>query len=121
LQQYDVVNRNLTEYGNYGEAVAAFENDPQSVAVCLQNPMGMCSKKWTLCGTAVGCMKQHKLIYRLSDIDIREPWDSKWQLPLTQAASRAARQANKHARFSYFLSTGLLQQISQHFASLDVA
>ena len=118
VHQYDVIKRNLSEYGTYGEALDAFENDPQSVAVCLRSPMGMCSKKWNLCGTVVGCMKQHKLTYRLSDI--REPCGFK-MATLTQAATRAARQANKHAPFSYFISTGLLQQISQNIGALDVA
>ena len=118
VHQYDVIKRNLSEYGTYGEALDAFENDPQSVAFCLRSPMGMCSKKWNLCGTVVGCMKQHKFTYRLSDI--REPCGFK-MATLTQAATRAARQANKHAPFSYFISTGLLQQISQNIGALDVA
>jgi hypothetical protein len=119
VHQYDVIKRNLSEYGTYGEALAAFENDPQSVAVCLRSPMGMCSKKWNLCGAAVGCM-QHKLTYRLSDI--REPCGFK-MATLTQASTRAARQANRHAPFSYFIFTGLLQQISQNIGvgALDVA
>ena len=54
LQQYDVIKRNLSEYGAYGEAVATFENGPLSI----------CSKTWNLCGIAVGCLKQHKLTYR---------------------------------------------------------
>ena len=52
--KYDFIKRSLSEYCTYGEAVAAFENDPQAVAVCLRSPNGMCSKKWNLCGTAVG-------------------------------------------------------------------
>jgi hypothetical protein len=63
-------------------------------------------------------MKQHKLTCRLSDI--REPRGFK-MATLTQAATRATRQANVHAPFSYFISTGLLQQTSQNIGALDVA
>jgi hypothetical protein len=62
-------------------------------------------------------MKQHKLTYRLSDI--REPCGFKLAT-LTQAATRTARQANKHAPFSYFISSGLLPQINQKIGALDV-
>ena len=54
VHQYDVIKRNLSEYGTYGEALDAFENDPQSVAVCLLQPNGDVLEEvesmWDCCG-----------------------------------------------------------------------
>jgi hypothetical protein len=63
-------------------------------------------------------MKQHKLTYQPSGI--REPCGFKMETP-TQAATRAARQANTGLLQQFFISTGLLQQIGQNIGALDMA
>ena len=45
VHQYEVIKRNLSEYSSHDEAVAAFEKDPQSVALFLWSPMRLCPGK----------------------------------------------------------------------------
>jgi hypothetical protein len=118
VHQYEILKADSTEFGSYAEAQDAFETDPQSVAYCLRTPLGECDAQWCNCGTSVGCMKQHRQTYKLSQL--REPAGFRMSTP-KQADVRRTRRNKPDAPLSYTLSTGVLQGILQNIGALDVS
>jgi hypothetical protein len=118
INQYEIFQKDFTEFDAYSNAQLAFEKDPQSVLYCIRTPMGRCEEAWCNCGSSVGCMKQHQQTYRLSQL--REPAGFKMATP-TVAAVRKQRRSNKKAPLAYMLSSGVLQSIMQNISALDVS
>jgi hypothetical protein len=90
VNQYEIVQKDFTEFDVYTNAQLAFERDPQSVLYCIRTPMGRCEEAWCNCGSSVGCMKQHQQTYRLSQL--REPTGFRMATSTAAAVRKQCRQ-----------------------------